>query len=158
MESTSEHPVRVEVSRSRGIAAVGASLRMADVPQRFAPYLEQVYAASRAGAVELDGQNIFVYHTDASPDAATEIEFGVGCAESFAPVGSVRYITVPSGEVAATTHWGDYAGLGAARSAVVRYCRTHALALAGPRWEVYGHWSDEPARRRTDVYYLLRRT
>jgi len=27
--------------------------------------------------------------------------------------------------------------------------------MAGPRWEVYGHWSDNPATRRTDIFYLL---
>jgi hypothetical protein len=31
--------------------------------------------------------------------------------------------------------------------------------LAGPNWEVYGHWTDEwnsdPAKIRTDVFYLL---
>jgi hypothetical protein len=31
--------------------------------------------------------------------------------------------------------------------------------LAGPNWEVYGHWQDEwnsdPSKIRTDVFYLL---
>jgi hypothetical protein len=31
--------------------------------------------------------------------------------------------------------------------------------LAGPNWEIYGHWLDEwnndPAKIRTDVFYLL---
>jgi hypothetical protein len=28
-------------------------------------------------------------------------------------------------------------------------------ALAGPRWEVYGDWRDDPAELETEVYYLL---
>ena len=26
---------------------------------------------------------------------------------------------------------------------------------AGVNWEVYGDWDDDPAKRRTDVYFLL---
>ena len=156
MESLSDHPVRVEIAEPRAIAAVRATLPLADVPRRFAEYLDQVYAASRGGTVRLDGQNIFVYRTGAAPDGAAEVEFGVGTTSPFAPVGPVRYATLPTGAVAVTTHWGDYAGLGDAHGAVIAWCRTHGRELAGPRWEVYGHWSDDPARRRTDVYYLLR--
>ena len=29
------------------------------------------------------------------------------------------------------------------------------LLLAGPCWEVYGDWHDDPAKRRTDMYHLL---
>jgi len=156
MASSSVHPVRVETAEPRAIAAVRARLPIADVPRRFGEYLDQVYAASRGGAVRLDGQNIFVYH-GAAADGATEVEFAVGATAPFAPVGPVRYSALPTGEVAATTHWGDYVGLGAAHGAVVAWCRAHGRELAGPRWEVYGHWSDDPAQRRTDVYYLLGR-
>jgi len=27
--------------------------------------------------------------------------------------------------------------------------------FAGPNWEIYGHWTDDPAQLRTDVFYLL---
>lgn len=30
----------------------------------------------------------------------------------------------------------------------------HAVAIAGPRWEVYGHWREGTVPR-TDVYYLV---
>lgn len=152
----SAYSVRVERAASREVAAVRASVPLREVPRRFAQYLDQVYAAARTGAVRLDGQNVFLYRGDAGPDGATEIEFGVGATAPFAPLGPVRSVALPAGEVATTTHWGDYGGLGAAHGAVVGWCRAHGRELAGPRWEVYGHWSDEPAQRRTDVYYLLR--
>src|SRR4051812_26179519 len=156
MEVRSNHPVRVEIAEPRAIAAVRARLPLADVPRRFAEYLDPVYAASRSGAVRLDGQNIFVYHPCAGPDGVIDVEFGVGATAPFSPVGEVRYSALPAGEVAAATHWGDYAGLGDAHGAVIDWCRAHGRELAGPRWEGYGHWSDDPARRRTDVYHLLR--
>jgi effector-binding domain-containing protein len=148
-----EYAVTTQTARPRPIAAVRARLPIRDVSRRFAEYLNQVYAASRSGAIELDGQNIFVYSGDAGGEA--DVEFGVGAKRTFTGTGAVVLSATPSGRVATTTHWGDYAGLGAAHHAVVRWCESQGLALAGPRWEVYGHWSDDPATRRTDVYYLL---
>jgi effector-binding domain-containing protein len=132
---------------------VRARLPVARVPALFTNYLNQVYAAARDGAVSLDGQNIFVYR-DAGVAGEADIEFGVGVTKPFEAVGPVRYSEVPAGEVATTTHWRDYA-LGGAHDAVIAWCREHGRTLTGTRWEVYGHWSDDPEKVRTDVYYLL---
>lgn len=155
MSPDPDHPVRLESAAPRAIASVVARLPVADVPARFGAYLDQVYAAARGGAVALDGQNVFVYRGGGGADGVAEVEFGVGVTAPFAPVGPVRAVPLPVGPVAATTHWGDYAGLGAAHASVVAWCRAHGHALTGTRWEVYGHWSDDPAARRTDVYHLL---
>ena len=151
---THEYAVTVQFARPRSIAAVRVRLRLRDVPRRFADYLNQVYAASRAGAIELDGQNIFVYSGDANGEA--DVEFGVGTRRSFEQTGAVVQSATPSGQVATTTHWGDYVELGAAHHAVVAWCRSQGRRMTGPRWEVYGHWSDSPAARRTDIFYLLK--
>ena len=149
-----EYAVTVQLARPRSIAAVRVRLPIRDVPRRFADYLDQVYAASRTGAIELDGQNIFVYRGDAHGEA--DIEFGVGTKRSFDQIGSVVLCATPSGKAATTTHWGDYAGLAAAHDAVVAWCRSQGRSIAGPRWEVYGHWSVNPDTRRTDIFYLLK--
>lgn len=39
--------------------------------------------------------------------------------------------------------------------AVHRWCAEQNLALAGPCWELYGDWHEDPAKRRTDLYHLL---
>jgi hypothetical protein len=139
----------------RGIAAVRARLPMRRVPATFAQYLDQVYAAGRAGAVALDGQNIFVYRGGGAPDDLVDVEFGVGTAAPFAQSGAVSYSALPTGDVATATHWGDYARLGETHSAVLAWCREQGREITGTRWEVYGHWSDDPATRRTDVFYQL---
>lgn len=149
-----EYAVTVQLAQPRSIAAVRVRLPIRDVPRRFAEYLNQIYAASRAGAIELDGQNIFVYRGDAQGEA--DVEFGVGTRRSFERTGAVVPSATPSGHAATTTHWGDYAQLGGAHDAVVAWCRSHGRAIAGPRWEVYGHWSGNPATRRTDIFYLLK--
>lgn len=149
----SSHPVSVQAAAARGLAAVHARLAAARVPTAFAAYLDQVYAAARAGAVVVDGQNIFLYAGDS--DGEVEVEFGVGVAGPFRAAGPVHYTVTPAGPVATATHWGDYGRLGEAHAAVIAWCDTHGHALAGPRWEVYGHWRPDSEPPRTDVYYLL---
>lgn len=145
--------ISVQTSPARGIAAVHARLAAERVPGAFAAYLDQVYAAARGGAITLDGQNIFLYRGGANGEL--EIEFGVGVAAPFSAVGPVRYAELPAGRVATAAHWGDYGRLGETHAAVIAWCRAHGRLLAGPRWEVYGHWSPGDTPPRTDVYYLL---
>jgi hypothetical protein len=52
-----DYAVTVQLALPRPIAAVRVRLPIGDVPRRFADFLNQVYAASRTGAIELDGQN-----------------------------------------------------------------------------------------------------
>jgi hypothetical protein len=66
----------------------------------------------------------------------------------------VRLHETPSGPAALTTYWGDYSGLHAAHEAIQAWCRERGRQF-GRNWEVYGDWTDDPARRRTDVYYEL---
>ena len=120
----------------------------------FKRHLDQVYAA-RASGIHLDGQNIFIYRDAADQPGSLDIEFGVGMTAPLISVGDVRPVDLPTGEVATTTHVGSYLELGTAHEAVKAWCRAHSRALEGPRWEVYGHWTDgQPPR--TDVFYLLR--
>ena len=154
MESSSSYTVSLKRAAPRTIAAVRARLAPSRVPVEFKRYLDQVYAA-RASGIRLDGQNIFVYRDAVDAPGQLDVEFGVGITAPITPVGDIRAVELPVGEVAMTTHRGAYTSLGAAHAAVVEWCRAHSRALAGPRWEVYGHWTDgEPPR--TDIYYLLR--
>jgi effector-binding domain-containing protein len=58
-------------------------------------------------------------------------------------------------------HHVSYSGLGAAHDAVRQWCKANNHNLAGPNWEIYGHWQPEwntnPSQIRTDIYYLLAR-
>ena len=152
---SSPYAVSLEHPASRLIAAAHARLPIERVPAVFATYLDRVYAAARAGLVQLDGQNVFLYRNVPGADAEVDIDFGVGTTKPFTSVGEVTAVALPDGEVATTAHWGDYARLAAAHAAVITWCQLHGRRMAGPRWEVYGHWTEDVARRRTDIYYLL---
>ena len=155
MTDRGEYTVSKQVAAPRTIAAVHARLTVTDVPREFAQYLDQVYAAARAGAVQLDGQNVFLYHDVPDRPSEADVAFGVGVMAPFVAVGAVEPTALPVGEVATTTHWGSYVELGHAHDAIMEWCREHDLARAGPRWEVYGHWTEDESRRRTDVFHLL---
>jgi effector-binding domain-containing protein len=89
----------------------------------------------------------------------TRLDVGVELHGPFADDGEVVRSATPVGVVASATHFGPYGGLRAAHEAVRQWCSANNHRLAGPNWEVYGHWLDEwntnPSRIRTDLYYLL---
>ena len=148
--------VREVVVAARLVAGVRAQVPRDRVAQEFGRYLDQVYAAARAGAVALDGQNIFIYR--AATETLLTVDFCVGVTAPFAAVGAVVALETPSGAAAMTTHYGDYAALGEANAAILAWCKANDRKRAGPSWEVYGHWHAGPEPLRTDVYYLLQAT
>jgi effector-binding domain-containing protein len=150
---THEYAVSESIVEPRLLAGVRASVQRGQVGREFGRYLDQVYAAGRAGAIQLDGQNVFIYRSCVA-DQLT-VDFCVGAIAQFTAVGAVEPLYTPGGTAAMTTHQGDYGKLGAANAAIVEWCRAHDRALAGPSWEVYGHWNEDPAQLRTDVYHLL---
>lgn len=144
-----------QIATPRTMAAVHARVPVGAVSRTFRVYLDQVYAAARTGAVQLDGQNVFLYHHVPGRPSELDVAFGVGVRAPFAAVGAVQPTPLPVGEVATTTHWGNYAKLAGAHDAITEWCRTHGRRPAGASWEVYGHWTEDESQLRTDVFYLL---
>ena len=79
--------------------------------------------------------------------------------ERFAGNDRVQCSQLPAGRVATAVHFGPYGRLGEAHAAIREWCARHGHRLANASWEIYGHWDQswnaEPARIRTDVFYLL---
>jgi effector-binding domain-containing protein len=100
------------------------------------------------------GRNVAIYW-----DGKIRLEVGVELLGPFAGEGEVVRSATPAGAVASVTHFGPYGELGAAHDAVRRWCKANNHTLAGPNWEIYGHWQSEwntdPSQIRTDVYYQL---
>lgn len=151
--SSAQYEVHEVNVSARLVAGVRAVVPRGRVGQEFGRHLDQVYAAASAGAVHLDGQNIFIYRS-ATADELT-VDFCVGVTAPFAALGAVEQLQTPHGIAAVTTHVGDYGRMGDANSAIIEWCRANNRLRAGPSWEVYGHWNDDPAQLRTDVFYLL---
>jgi len=96
------------------------------------------------------GRNVAVYL-----DEQINLEVGVEMDAEFAPTGEVIASATPGGTAATATLLGPYSHLPDVHRAMRVWCKDHQHKLAGPNWEIYGHWSDDPAKLRTDVFYLL---
>jgi hypothetical protein len=65
---SAQYDVQEVIVTARPVAGVRAEVPRGRVAQEFRRHLDQVYEAARAGAVHLEGQNIFMYgHWHADP-------------------------------------------------------------------------------------------
>lgn len=98
-------------------------------------------------------------HVALCRDDTIRLEVGVEIRGPFVDDGEVVTSATPAGTVASITYLGPYETLGAAHDAIHRWASVTGHRLAGPRWEIYGHWRPEwdadPAAICTDVCYLL---
>ena len=124
-----------------------------DLPKEIQRLIDVVYEGLKKAGVTGTGKNIVLYdeHSD-----EMEIEAGVEVSESIQAVDSVVPSVLPSGRLAKTLHKGSYADLHKAHQAIKDWCEDNGRQLAGPNWEIYGHWSDDESKLETEVYYLLR--
>lgn len=142
---------------ARPTAVVARTTTWKQFPTVWGPLLDQVYGfvRSRTDLATGDGaelwQNVMLYKDD-RPD----VEVGVLVSGVFQPEQPVIASELPGGEVATATHRGDYARLGVTHDAVREHVASHGRELAGPRWEIYGHWRPDPSELETEVFWLLR--
>ncbi|MBL0940892.1 MAG: hypothetical protein IBJ03_18515 [Gemmatimonadaceae bacterium] len=155
MTHSLSHPVLLQQTTPRLFAAVHARVVVDTIPRVFTQYLDQVYAEARAGTVQLDGQNIFLYTGVPERPNEADAAFGVGVTAPFSAIGDVVPTWLPVGEVVMTTLLGSYAGIRSAHQAVIGWCNAHGRQRTGIRWEVYGHWTEDESQLQTDVFHLL---
>ena len=100
------------------------------------------------------GRNVAVYW-----DGSIRLEVGVELAVPFEEANGVVRSATPAGLTAHVIHIGPYEQLGLAHSAVRNWCTSNGHRLAGPNWEIYGHWQPEwnanPSQIRTGVFYQV---
>jgi effector-binding domain-containing protein len=149
--------VRFMTVVARPTAVVAQTATWDAFPNLWGALLGQVYefVRPRPELATGDGdelwQNVMLYK-DQRPD----VEVGVLVSRPFASDGPVISSTLPSGEVAAATHRGDYAKLADTHDAVREHAAAHGRELAGPCWEIYGHAPPDPSKAETEVFWLLR--
>jgi effector-binding domain-containing protein len=135
-------------------AAASARVAMADIPKTIPTLLGRVYDALSARKVQHAGVNIVLYREENAGQFL--MEAGVRVAGEVAAGGGVRGIATPAGTVATATYWGPFSGLPEVHRRIGEWVAANGQVPAGTRWEVYGHWSDDPNEQRTDVFWLLR--
>ena len=148
--------VWVEVVKPRRLAAVRRQVPIGAVASAWRPALDQVWAFLRSQpGLRTDGHNVFLYHHAARRGDPMDVDFGVEVTRSFSPSGEVCETTTPPGEAAIAVHRGSYDQLHGAHHAIHQWAESHHRIFAGTSWEIYGDWSDDPAKLETIVVYLL---
>ncbi|MBI1345874.1 AraC family transcriptional regulator [bacterium] len=146
--------IRVEQHVGRPLAVVRRVAAPAQLSKVVPEACGIVWNVIRSQNVPGAGRHVAVYYDD-----VIHLEVGVELETPFVGYGDVVGSMTPAGTVVTTTHLGPYGGLHHAHAAVHQWCQQQGRQLAGPRWEIYGHWLPEwnvdPSLIVTDVFYLL---
>jgi effector-binding domain-containing protein len=158
--------VEVREVAPQTLAVVRGRANAGNVGARIGEYLSEVWAFLKASGlkpaeVEHSGHNVVIYLNQEGKsllftDEGVPIEAGVQMAAPFEGRGRVVCSASPGGTAATVTYFGPYEKLAEAHKAIRAWCKEDGRVLAGPVWEVYGHWTDKPSELRTDVFYLLK--
>ena len=141
----------------RRLAAVHRAIAPGQVGATWRPALDLVWQfLRRQQGLHAGGHNVFLYRHPLQPGSPIEADFGVEVTRGFAAEGEVREIFTPTGEAAVAVHIGPYDRMGETHAAIHAFVTAQKRALAGQSWEIYGDWSDDPARLETMIVYLLR--
>src|SRR3954451_5687915 len=130
-----EYDVRLEQHAGRPLAVVRRRAGKQELSRVVPEACGTVWSVVRAQKVPGAGRHVAVYL-----DGQINLEVGVELDAPFGGDGEVVGSAAPSGPVVATTHYGPYGRLGEAHEAIRRWCANNGRALAGPNWEIYGHW------------------
>ncbi|HYV37019.1 MAG TPA: GyrI-like domain-containing protein [Gemmataceae bacterium] len=149
-----EYVIRVERESGRPLAVVRRRASLQELARVVPDACGTVWNVVRGQKLTGAGRHIAVYLDD-----QINLEVGVELDAPFVGYGEVIASVTRAGLVATTTHFGPYGQLHWAHQTIRQWCANNGHTLAGPNWEIYGHWLDEwksdPAKIRTDVFYLL---
>lgn len=147
------HEIRVGRQNGIPLAVVRRQARPSELSRVVPQCCGLVWDALRAQGVK-GGRHVALYHDD-----TIRLDVGVEMSAPFVEQGELVRSATPAGDVVSVAHFGPYGTLHAAHSAIREWCNTTGRRLAGPSWEIYGHWQAEwdqdPSQIRTDVCYLL---
>ena len=146
-----QYQVRVENVEPQLTAVIRLRARPEQLSTVIPAACGEVWEFARAGNLPRPGRHVAIYF-----DGEINIECGAEVFQHFAGNDRVICSSTPAGLAATTAHFGPYNRLGDAHRAIVKWCADHGHEFAGPNWEIYGHWDDDPAKLRTDVFYLLK--
>ena len=145
-----EYQIEVKRVEAQTTAVVRRRTRLEELSTVVPQACGEVWAFIRSPGLPRPGRHLAVYLDD-----VMNIEVGVEVDQPFTGSGPVVCSRTPAGTVATTAHFGPYNRLGEAHEAIHKWCKENGRTPVRPCWEVYGHWDDDPAKLRTDVFYLL---
>ena len=150
-----DYEIRLEQLGGRPLAVVRRRASLRERSRVVPEACGLVWNVIRSEKIMGAGRHVALYW-----DGEINLEVGVELETPFAGHGEVVGSATPAGAIVTTAHFGPYGRLHEAHQAVRDWSANHGYRLAGPNWEIYGHWTDEynsdPNKIRTDVFYLLK--
>src|SRR5262245_34334088 len=133
------YPVRLEHHPAQPLAVVLRRARQSDLPRVVPEACGIVWKVVRAQQIPGAGRHVAVY-LDCDINLEVGVELDAPLSVAGEGLGEVVASTTPAGPVATTTHFGPYQLLHRAHDAIHQWCAENGRTLAGPSWEIYGHW------------------
>jgi effector-binding domain-containing protein len=118
-----------------------------------------VWDVMKVRGIRSTGHNVVIYRAEPGQGLGTPgglpVDIGAEISAPFESDEALQCVSTPSGRFISVLHTGPVEQIGEAYDAILAYCRTRDLTLAGPYWEFYGHWTEEPEKFETTVYWSL---
>jgi effector-binding domain-containing protein len=150
-----DYQVTVETVEPRLIAAARGRARRENLLEVAFPLADKAWEFIREHPeIPQPGINIWLYLPEGTGEEFT-VKVGAEVHKTFDSTGPVVCSQTPGGNVVRTLHVGPYSGIPNAHQAIRAWCKEQQFPLAGPNWEVYGHWEEDESRLETEILYLL---
>jgi hypothetical protein len=155
----SDDAISVKVVDSMPLAAVRRQVTAKTLPQEVVK--APIWSLVESRGLKSLGQTVLIFHDRDNemlrfqPGGVT-VDVGVLLSEPFEGDRALQCVLTPAGRVAWARHHGHYELLPTIHGDIRAWCAAEGHMIAGINWEHFGHWHEEPERRITDVYYLLR--
>lgn len=135
------------------MAAVKARASQPQLPRVIPTALDAVYAALRTGDYGPLGHYVVLYENWV--DGVMDVHVGVALERPFPGVGKVIDAETPAGEAIHVVHFGEYSKMQPAHAAAQQAARDQGRRLTGASWEVYGDFTADMSKLRTEIYYQV---
>ena len=149
--------VREVMAEAQPLAVVAGWTPRAELADTIGSRLDKIYASLRSRRIGGLGHNVVVYRRAAVIEgvASLMIEVGVETPGRIPADAEVTASSTPAGRAALAVYFGPYQQIAAAGEAALAEIAARGLKTTGVSWEVYGDWEEDPAKLRTDLYWLL---
>ncbi len=119
-----------------------------------------VWDLMKARNIKSTGHNVVVYWDEPGANLMSSpigipVDVGAEITEPFTGDAELACTSTPAGRFISVVHVGLYDRLGEAYDTLIQFARAEGLQLAGPYWEFYGHWTEDPAQLETTIGYAL---
>lgn len=146
---------------AKPIAVVCGKTNRSELPKNIRALFDKFYQNVPRERIGPPGLNVVLYHGVPGRDLfqseeGMPIEVGVLVDAPFESGDGVVCSATPAGTVATVTHIGPYEGLISSYQTITAWCKENRREFAGPFWEIYGHWTNDSSKLRTDVFRLLK--